>query len=613
MNCNNSQKAAIIHNMGPALILAGPGSGKTFTITMRAKYLVEHYHIKPENILVVTFTKAAAIEMKERYLKISDLDTTRISFGTFHSIFFTILKNAYNYSASNVISEEEKRVLIKKLLYLHNISSDDENEMINNIISEISKVKGDGIAINNYYSINLSEDIFRDIFNDYNKLMIKNKKIDFDDMLCMCYELLNCRDDVLKAWQAKFKYILVDEFQDINMMQYKIVKLLSYPENNIMAVGDDDQSIYGFRGSKPELMMKFEEDYKGLTKIVLDVNYRSTDEIIKSSLNLISHNKRRFYKDIHGDNKKGIPVCIKEYKNLYEQNEAIIREIQMYINKGGDYKDIAVLYRTNLDPRLLIEKTLEYNIPFTAKDVIPNIYEHFVFKDIKAYIDIACGSKKREDYLLIANKPKRYISRDVLDTPEINFDRVVMLYEDKPWMIERLDKLYDDLNVIRDLTPFAAISYIRKAVGYDEYIDEYSKYKNIDAADLYDLLGQIMEAARDYDDYETWFEHIADYTQSIKNKNESLYKREKTDSITFSTMHNAKGLEYDIVYIIDACEGITPHHKSVLDHEIEEERRMFYVAMTRAKKVLNICYPLERFNKKQLPSRFIEEISKEAT
>ena len=611
MNCNDSQKAAIIHERGPALILAGPGSGKTFTITMRTKYLIDNLHIKEENILVVTFTKAAAAQMKERFLKLCQKSSTRISFGTFHSIFFNILRNAYNYNASNVIAESDKRDIIKKLLNLYEIEDDDEAELVENIISEISRVKGDGIFIDNYYSKSLGDDIFRKVYKDYNSLLIRNNKIDFDDMLVMCYELLSERKDVLRAWQGKFKYILVDEFQDINMLQYKVIKMLAKPENNLFAVGDDDQSIYGFRGARPELMRNFEKDFPNLKKVVLAVNYRSTEDIIKKSQNLISHNSLRFDKKINGIKGEGVPVCIKEYGNLNEQNNAIINEIQMYVNKGGCYKDIAVLYRTNLIPRNLIEKTIEYNIPFAARDVIPNIYEHFIFKDIKAYIDIAMGSRKRSDFLAIANKPKRYISRDCLDRQEISFERLKALYDDKEWMLKRLDKFEDDIELLRNLNPFAAITYIRRGIGYDDYINEYADYRKIGSEDLFDILAQIHESSRDFNDYEEWFDHIKEYSEMIKHEN--LYENRGGDLVTFSTMHSAKGLEYDIVYIIDACEGITPHNKSVLDADIEEERRMFYVAMTRAKKVLNICFPKERFNKKQTPSRFIEELKEDVT
>ena len=608
MNCNNSQKTAINHFNGPALILAGPGSGKTFTITMRTKHLIDNYHVKPENILVVTFTKAAANEMKERFLRLMDGKKCAVTFGTFHSIFFTIIKYAYNYTVKDVLSEEEKRSIVRKLLELYDAMEDDENELTESVITEISRVKSDGIDIGNYYSKCLGDDTFRKIFSDYERYIRQRNKIDFDDMLVMCYELLSKRKDILSAWQKKFRYILIDEFQDINLIQYRVLRLLASPENNIFAVGDDDQSIYGFRGARPEIMKQFERDYKDMLKVVLDVNYRSKNEIIEASGRLISHNSERFAKAVKGENGNGGIVNIRCYENTAKENEAIIEEIRRYVAMGGDYRDIAIIYRTNMIPRALIEKAMEYNIPFVAKDIIPNIYEHFIFRHIKAYIDIALGSTKRSDYLAIINRPKRYISRDCIDRPEMSIERLRALYDDKRWVLDRLDKLEEDLKFLVDMNPFAAINYIRRSVGYDDYIREYAEYKKINVEELFDIIAQIQEASRDFNDYGEWFAHIEEYTRRIKEENDRNTFRENKDCVTFSTMHSAKGLEYDVVYIIDANEGITPHNKSVLDTDIEEERRMFYVAMTRAKRVLNISSAKERFNKKQEVSRFVREI-----
>lgn len=606
MNCNNSQLAAINHKEGPALVLAGPGSGKTTVITERTRKLINEYGINPLNILVVTFTRAAALQMKERFLKLIRSEKTQVTFGTFHSVFFTIIKYAYNYTVNDILSEEEKYNIVMKLLEANDVETEDENELIPALISEISRVKGDGIKVENFYSKCIGEEVFRDIFNDYEKMLRQKNKLDFDDMLLITYELLSERRDILAQWQKRYQYILIDEFQDINRIQYEVVKLLAAPQDNVFAVGDDDQSIYGFRGAKPELMKAFEKDFKNVRRILLDVNYRSTDEIIETAIKLINHNTGRYIKKIKGNFGAGDTVKVLEYENLSKENEAIIEDISKYIEMGGDYKDVAILYRTNVTPRGLIEKFIEYNIPFVAKDVIPNIYEHFIFRHIKAYIDIALGSRKRKDFLEIANKPKRYISRDCLDRETIEFDRLRALYDDKNWMIERIDKWEEDITYLRDMTPYAAINYIRRGIGYDEFIYEYSEQRKINTDDLFDILVQLQDSARDYNSYEEWFLHIEEYNKRLK---EEFRENEfGGDCVTFSTMHGAKGLEYEVVYIIDANEGITPHHKSVLDVDIEEERRMFYVAMTRAKRQLKITYTRERYNKKMPVSRFVREI-----
>ncbi len=603
---SKAQSEAINHNTGPCMVLAGPGSGKTLVITHRTKKIIEKYNVNPSNILVITFTKAAAREMQERFEKIMDDRCLPVSFGTFHAVFFKILKYSYNYRAENILREEEKYRIIKELVEKENLDIEDEKEFVSSIISEIGNVKGDMIDLNNYYSSNCSDEIFKRIYAKYDEVLRRKNKIDFDDMLIMCFELLMQRKDILAAWQAKYQYVLIDEFQDINRVQYEVIKLLAAPQDNLFIVGDDDQSIYRFRGARPEIMLNFENDYQGTIKIVLDENYRCNGNIVKASCNLISRNEKRFDKVIKPSREDGVPVEYREFKNESEENARIISDIRKHIESGGRYSDIAVLFRTNIGPRFLVEKLMEYNIPFHMKDSMPNIYEHFIAKDVISYIRFALGSKSRTDFLRIINKPNRYISREILREDIIDIDRLMRYFRDKVWMIERLDKLQFDLRMIKQMAPYAAINYIFQSVGYEQYLEEYADYRRMNLEELNEIRDELLIAAKDFRNFDEWFEHIENYADELKKQAEMNNRKE--NAIELATMHSAKGLEYEIVYIIDVVEGVVPHSKAVLDDDIEEERRMFYVAVTRAKNRLHVFSVKERFSRQVEISRFVKEM-----
>lgn len=607
MNINESQLKAIRHNKGPMLVLAGPGSGKTLVITRRTRNLIEEYGINPGEILVITFTKAAASEMKERFHKLMGGAGKGVNFGTFHAVFFTILKYAYNFNGSNIIREDQRHQIFKEIIRKLNIEVDDESDVISNMKSEISGVKGERMDIKHYHSINFSDDDFPKIYELYQSALKRANLIDFDDMLLLCYELLSQRQDILKMWQKKFKYILIDEFQDINQLQYDIVKMLALPENNLFIVGDDDQSIYKFRGAKPEIMLNFDKDYPSAQIIKLDINYRSTKSIVSAAANVIKNNQKRFSKNIRTENHKGSFPDIKTFEELKDENEEVVNKILSYKKSGVPFSDMAILFRTNTQPRSLALKLMEYNIPFSMKDNLPNIYEHWISKNILSYIAIARGSRNREYFLQIINRPNRYISRSIFRKSTVDLNELKESYQDKDWMVDRVNKLEYDFGMMRNMSPFAAINYIRKGIGYDEFLKEYAQKRKINEDDLFNLLNELHETSREYKTYEDWFEHIKKHKQELIIQSQKQ-RDSMRDSLTMATMHSSKGLEYKIVFIIDANEGIIPHHKAVLDEEIEEERRLFYVAMTRAKEHLHIYSVKKRYNKDLDVSRFVGEI-----
>lgn len=604
MQFNNSQLKAVKHKSGPMLVIAGPGSGKTTVLTARIRNLIEEYSVNPANILVITFTKAAANEMKSRFNNMMGR-STNVTFGTFHAVFFMILRAAYNYSVDSIIKEDVRQNIIKQAIERSRLEPDDLNEMISNITGEISRVKTETIDINAYYSASCPEEEFRDIYKYYVKTLKKMGLIDFDDMLLYCHELLTTRRDILAKWQQKYQYILIDEFQDINKIQYDIIKLLAKPQDNLFIVGDDDQSIYGFRGSKPEIMLNFDKDYPDTDKVILDTNYRSTGNIVSAAGKVIAHNKVRFAKNINTVNDPGDKVDIIEFNTQAEEYEKIIDNIRKESALDGNYSDNAVLFRTNSTAAGFVRKLVEYSVPFVTRDGVPNVFEHWIARDVITYMNIAMGSRKRSDFLQIINRPKRYIGRDYLTDAEISFDNLEKYYEDKNWMIERVDRLKYDILAMASMSPYAMINYLRKGVGYDGYLDEYAQSHNMQVRELYDVMDELMESARSFKTFNEWFAYIDEYGTKLR---ESYAAMDKQNAVILTTMHSSKGLEYPVVYIIDANEEITPHKKAVFAPEIEEERRMFYVAMTRAKRRLNIYYARKRYNKEIEVSRFVKEI-----
>lgn len=604
MAFSKAQTQAIMHKDGPMMVLAGPGSGKTTVITHRIQYLTKEYGIDPGDILVITFTRAAAEEMRERYEALTG-GGSRVTFGTFHSIFFRILKLAYRYTADNIVREDQQMQFVRELAQVGGLEPEDENEFAASILSEISSVKGERIALEHYYSKNCPDAVFRQLYAGYEEKMRRAGLIDFDDMMVLCLELFTERKDILSAWQRRYRYILIDEFQDINRLQYEIVRMLAKPEDNLFIVGDDDQSIYRFRGAKPEIMLGFERDYPGAGRILLDVNYRSTEEIVAPALRLIGENQKRFSKAIHTTGRHGKNVITKLWQDPGEENLAIAREIQLYLQSGVRPGDIAVLYRTNAGPRFLMEKLMEYNLPFRTRDTVPNLYEHWISRNILTYIRIAMGSRAREDILQVINRPKRYISRDAMPDETVSFERMKVFYAEKDWIAERIESLEGDLRAIARMSPLAAVNYIRQGMGYDEYLIEYAAFRRMRPEELLETADELKESAAGFKTFDEWFAHIEAYKEELLRQ--AAQRRTETDAITLATMHSAKGLEFPIVYILDANEGITPHSRAMLDEDMEEERRLFYVAMTRAKTRLHVYAVRERYHKKAEVSRFVWE------
>lgn len=604
MHISESQLKAISHGNGPAMVLAGPGSGKTLVITNRTKYLIETHKVRPEEILVITFTKAAAAEMRERFEKLCGGKRYRVTFGTFHAVFFQILKYAYGFTAANILKEEQKYRFLGEIVDQLKLEFEDEKEFLSDITAEISLVKNEQIQLEHYYSKNCSEEIFRKIYSKYQEKLSRSNLIDFDDMLVYCYQLFKERKDILAQWQRHFRYILVDEFQDINQLQYEVVRMLAEPEKNLFIVGDDDQSIYRFRGAKPEIMLNFQKDYPEAKMILLSENYRSTARIKEAADLVIRENQNRYPKEITCIASAGAPVEIRAFKNQDTEAGYLVKCIRDAAQAGHSYSDMAILTRTNTGGRFVAEKLMEFQIPFQMRDRMPNLYDHWIAKDILAYLRLALGIVERRDFLQVMNRPKRYISRECVDTPKVDFERLRTWYDDKPWMVQRIDKLESDLKIMRNMRPYAAVNFIRHGMEYEEYLKEYAQFRRIKEEELLEVAEELQESAKNFKTHLEWMEHIEEYRKTLEEQWKETDQEE--DAVILSTLHSSKGLEFRQVFILDVNEEIIPHRKAVLQPDIEEERRLFYVGMTRAKQKLHLFYIRERYSKRMEPSQFLE-------
>lgn len=598
-----NQGMAIRHKDGPCIVLSGPGSGKTFVLTNRIFNLIYEYDVRPESILVITFTRAAANEMRSRFssiLKEKDMHLYDIpNFGTFHSIFFEILKNDFGYNAKSLMSDIDERIYISEVLE-NNKNVKVTSDKITNIIKDIKAYKLCCEREERFIPRYLSVKEFENVYNAYQEKLFNNKKLDFSDMITKCAELLSIHKDVLSYYQDKYQYILVDEFQDINKSQYDLVKMICN-NNNIFVVGDDDQSIYKFRGSHPRVMNDFVKDYKKAKKIYLTDNYRCARKIVKFSRLVINNNKERFDKDLKAKRSEIGHLQIKAFVDSIEENKYIISLIKKYLRNGIDLSQIAILYRTNLLSHSIKYDLNKYNIPFIIKGDEKSIYDNFAVKDIISYLKYAIYGNDSKSLMNIANKPLRYISRDAIKYEGTYIDDLIKYYRNKDYVLNSLYKLKSDLKFIKNSITPLAIRYTRLNMAYDKYLIEYCRKNDIDYEEILEILDIFEEESIRFKSIDSYLKYIEDSKNTTKNITEN------ESAVDLMTFHLSKGLEYKVVFIIDANDGLIPHKKSIRENDLETERRLFYVAMTRAKDNLHIFFTSRRFGKNFKASRFVIE------
>ena len=614
MKLNRGQDEAIKHGNGPCMVLAPPGSGKTLIVTERTRYLIEESEVRPDQILVITFTRYAAREMKERFERLTAGKNYPVTFGTFHSIFYGILKCAYGIGANNLMSEKESSVLLQEVLDQTDIEStpevEDEEELVRELLREVGMVKNGLCHLKDFHSKYLTQDEFAEVFRSYEHQKKELKKFDFDDMLVQCYALFRKKPEILQGWQKRFQYILIDEFQDINRVQYEVIRMLAAPRYNLFVVGDDDQSIYGFRGAKPELMLYMKQEFPSLRTISLTVNYRSTEFITGAAARVILHNDTRFYKRVQSFRGRGQNVHVQEVLDEQEEAQYVTEEIQKKLDQGIKPGEIAVLFRAAVQARMISEILSEHRIPFEMRDYVTNFYRHFIVKDMMAYLQLAAGKRDRSLFLTICNRPLRYLARNSMENRQVNFEDLRKFYCDKDWMLDIIDQFDVDVRMMKNMAPYAAIQYIRKKIGYDDFLKEYAEKHQIPWKQLMDVMAELEERSKNFKSYDEWEIHIAKYTQELEEQQAKArkIKGERENKVQLMTIHSAKGLEFEDVFVIHANEGEIPHQKAEKKDEIEEERRLFYVALTRAKNNLCISYITQKNGNSIKPSRFVEEL-----
>lgn len=607
---NTAQQKAVCHETGPMLVLAGPGSGKTTVLLCRISRLLERGLAKPQEILALTFSKAAAEEMKSRFENLNG--ASGVSFGTFHSIFFRILRSRYGWNVEQIFQEEERRSILRNSIEAEKWDIPDLEEYISQFFSQLSLMNSELEQPNRFTPVGMPVEEFRKLYRAYEGYKERHEKLDFDDMLTQCYQLLREDAAVREYWQRKYKFILVDEFQDVNQAQFACLQILVEKHQNLFVVGDDDQSIYAFRGARPDFLLHFPTLYPAAKKVTLNTNYRSTERIVNLAERVIGNNEVRFVKNMKGIGEAGDKVTFFLAEDAAKEAAHIAEKIGRLLDEGVPLTEIAVIYRTNLQGGAFARELYKRGIPYDLRDNSGNVYEHWVAKDLLAYLLLAENEESDSALRRILNKPKRYIGKDLLAEAEAMPYTLLRSFfvcpSLKGWQEENLENLRIDLNQIRKRTPYDALKYIRKVIGYDEYLEEFAAYRRTSAQVLQEIADEIMETAKDCADVRSFREQLE--RLSLQMKEQSRKKGQKRNGVALMTMHGAKGLEFRAVFLPSLVEGIVPHEKGM--DTVAEERRLFYVAMTRASEKLCLSAILQRYEKERKPSRFLAEMGLDA-
>ena len=617
-NLNEKQKEAILYNEGPLLIIAGAGAGKTKTLTTKIAYLIEEKKVSPYNIVAITFTNKAAKEMKDRlYGLIGDL-AKKIQVSTFHSFGLKLLRENYEtlgYDKNFVIMDSEDSLTVVKKI-IKDMGYDPKIYNPRAIRNKISSCKNEMMSPEIYerYAISDYEKVVHEVYKKYELKLQRNNSVDFDDLLLLPIELFKKNPKVLEKYQDLYQYLLVDEYQDTNEAQYILTKLISAKNRKITCVGDDSQSIYSFRGANYKNILNFEKDYKDAKTILLEQNYRSTSTILDAANQVIKNNKQR--KDKNLWTARGIGEKIKYYRAYNERDEAqyVIRKIKELVNREVEYKDIAVLYRTNAQSRVLEEEMLKENMPYRVIGSF-YFYSRKEIKDLIAYLRLIHNSKDNISLLRVINTPKRGIGLKTIENLTRKADEEGTSIYDAITSGKELDfkNIIEKLKAIsEELTLTELIDKVLDASGLKQ---ELESEKTLEAEVRLENLEEFKSITKSFEEREGLIS-LEDFLLEISLISDVEEYKDDPNRISLMTVHSVKGLEYDHVFVVGMEEGIFPHMNSLMENsELEEERRLCYVAITRAKDDLHLVNARRRtlFGKEQINpiSRFIGEIDKE--
>lgn len=615
---NDRQKEAVLYNDGPLLIIAGAGAGKTKTLTTKIAYLIEEGLAKPYNVLAITFTNKAAKEMKDRlYALIGDL-AKKVQVSTFHSFGLKLLRENYQklgYEANFVIMDSDDSLTVVKKI-VKDLGYDPKIYNPRAIRNKISSCKNEMMTPEMYerYAVSDYEKVMHQVYKKYEDKLKKNNSVDFDDLLLLPIKLFKENPSVLQDYQELYTYILIDEYQDTNEAQYILSKMISAKNRKITCVGDDSQSIYSFRGANYKNILNFEKDYQDAKTILLEENYRSTSTILDAANQVIKNNKQRKDKNLWTSRGKG--EKIKYYRAYNEKDEAqyIIRKVKELRNKDVEYKDIAVLYRTNAQSRVLEEEMLKENMPYRVIGSF-YFYSRKEIKDLIAYLRLIHNSKDNVSLLRVINTPKRGIGLKTIENLTTKADgENTSIYEaissgkelEFKKTIEQLKSLAEELTLTELIDKVLDASGMRQDLESEKTLESEVRLENLE---------EFKSITKSFEEREGLIS-LEDFLLEISLVSDVEEYKDDPNRISLMTVHSVKGLEFDHVFVVGMEEGIFPHMNSLMEtSELEEERRLCYVAITRAKDDLHLINARRRtlFGKEQINpvSRFIGEISQD--
>jgi Superfamily I DNA and RNA helicases len=615
---NEMQKKAVLKTEGPLLVLAGAGSGKTKVLTTRIAYLVEEKNISPENILAITFTNKAAKEMKERVINILGSIAYKIQISTFHSFGLLLLRENYEslgYEKNfTIIDSTDVLTIIKKIV--KDMDLDPKEYSPRAIKSKISGAKNSLLNAHDYekYANTEFEKVVVKVYKIYAEKLKKSNSVDFDDLLMLPIILFDRNKDILLKYQNRFKYILVDEYQDTNEAQYILTKMISSKYKNICVVGDNDQAIYGFRGSNYQNILNFEKDYENPEVIMLEQNYRSTKMILNAANDVIKNNKYRKDKNLYTNNNEGPKIEYLRLGTEKEEASTIVNEIKHLLAKGVEREEMAILYRTNAQSRNLEDVMLRENIPYKVVGSY-YFYNRKEIKDLIAYLKLIYNPKDDVNLMRVINVPKRGIGlKTISNISEKAYTRAVSMFDaidsgkelGFKQIIEKLIELSENSSLTELVDYILEISGIREDLKSEKTLEAEVRLENLE---------EFKSITKTFEE-KNGIISLEEFLGEISLVSDASEYKDRTDVVTLMTVHAAKGLEFDNVFIAGLEEGIFPHNNSLMDNEeLEEERRLCYVAITRARKKLyftnsrkRILFGQESYN---APSRFINEINED--
>ena len=601
MGFTEAQKRAIESKARAVLVVAGPGSGKTTVLTERLVYLLKN-GAEAKSCLLLSFTRASSKEMALRFAK-RGIAGNSPHFSTIHALCLSLLREVRGIEREGLVNLYEKMDWLSAYFLEKGIAREEVEELLLNYGNQISYFKSITEEERMHFLREEKNEDFLPLFQYYEKMRKLRGKLDFEDLLIEVLLELQKNTRIADSWKSRFSYILVDEFQDLSLIQYAILKALSEKGASLFVVGDEDQSIYGFRGASPDILFRFAGDFPDCERIFLADNFRSKEEIVLLSRRLIGKNKKRFQKPLSGRRGRGGKAKYFLLETGVEEAVLLAEHVESLLREGCPPEEIAVLCRSKMQITPLLPGFMERGIPIVVVEELSNVFQHFIGKDILAYLRLAKNKESSQELVQILSKPYRGLRREKIlhkDSGLSDLKRAAKTLKER----EETEKLEKHLEALSKLNPKEAVLFIRKEIGYEKYLEDFAKKKNKDFTEWWESFEEITAMSEGYPDLDAFFRFVTEFNRRALERR----KPEEEKGIRFMTYHSAKGLEFDEVFLPDCIEGIIPDGRAKKPEEIEEERRSFYVALTRARKGIHIYVTKTRYSKKVYPSRFIPEL-----